>query len=115
MKKNIGQTILKNAKKLIPGGNQLLSKRSEMFLPDYWPNYYKKSSGCEIWDLENKKYYDFAGMGVTACSLGYANKKINSAIINSLVMYGSVISILRCLAQALSIRSNALSGSRLSL
>ncbi len=51
-----------------------------MFLPNHWPNYYKKSLGCEIWDLENKKYYDFAGMGVTACSLGYANKKINSAI-----------------------------------
>lgn len=80
MKKNVGQIILKKAKKLIPGGNQLLSKRSEMFLPNHWPNYYKKSLGCEIWDLENKKYYDFAGMGVTACSLGYANKKINSAI-----------------------------------
>ena len=80
MKKNVGQIILKKAKKLIPGGNQLLSKRSEMFLPNHWPNYYKKSLGCEIWDLENKRYYDFAGMGVTACSLGYANKKINSAI-----------------------------------
>ena len=80
MKKNLGQKILKKAKKIIPGGNQLLSKRSEMFLPDQWPNYYKKSQGCEIWDLENKKYYDFAGMGVTACTLGYANKKINSVI-----------------------------------
>ena len=80
MKKNLGQKILKKAKKIIPGGNQLLSKRSEMFLPDQWPNYYKKSQGCEIWDLENKRYYDFAGMGVTACTLGYANKKINSVI-----------------------------------
>ena len=58
MKKNVGQIILKKAKKLIPGGNQLLSKRSEMFLPNHWPNYYKKSLGCEIWDLENKRYYD---------------------------------------------------------
>ncbi len=83
MKKNLGQKILKKAKKIIPGGNQLLSKRSEMFLPNYWPNYYKKSQGCQIWDLENKKYYDFAGMGVTACTLGYANKKINSSIIKA--------------------------------
>tara|TARA_Y200000002_G_scaffold86350_1_gene68823 strand:- start:1090 stop:2400 length:1311 start_codon:yes stop_codon:yes gene_type:complete len=86
MKKNLGQKILKKAKEIIPGGNQLLSKRSEMFLPNYWPNYYKKSQGCEIWDLENKKYYDFAGMGVTACSLGYANKKINSSIIKAFKM-----------------------------
>ena len=42
MKKNLGQKILKRAKEIIPGGNQLLSKRSEMFLPNYWPNYYKK-------------------------------------------------------------------------
>ena len=84
MKKNIGQVILKKAKKIIPGGNQLLSKRSEIFLPNQWPNYYKKSKGCEIWDLENKKYYDFAGMGVTACSLGYANNKINNSIFETL-------------------------------
>ena len=86
LKKNLGQKILKKAKKIIPGGNQLLSKRSEMFLPNYWPNYYKKSKGCKIWDLENKTYYDFAGMGVTACSLGYANKKINSSIIKAFNM-----------------------------
>ena len=30
---NKGQRILKKAKKIIPGGNQLLSKRSEIFLP----------------------------------------------------------------------------------
>ena len=43
-----------------------------------------KAKGCEIWDINNKKYYDFAGMGVTACLLGYAddfvNKKVKSTI-----------------------------------
>ena len=34
MKINSGQKLLKKAKTIIPGGNQLLSKRSEMFLPD---------------------------------------------------------------------------------
>ena len=43
---NRGQKLLKKAKKIIPGGNQLLSKRSEMFLPGYWPTYYKKAKGC---------------------------------------------------------------------
>ena len=47
-----GQALYKKAKKLIPGGTQLLSKRPEVFLPDFWPAYYKKAKSCEIWDLE---------------------------------------------------------------
>ncbi len=81
---NRGQKLLKKAKKIIPGGNQLLSKRSEMFLPGYWPTYYKKAKGCKVWDLNNKVYYDFAGMGVTACVLGYSNDDINRALIRGL-------------------------------
>ena len=77
---NRGQKLLKKAKKIIPGGNQLLSKRSEMFLPDLWPTYYKSSNGCTVIDLNNKKYYDFAGMGVTSCILGYADKDVNKAV-----------------------------------
>ena len=77
---NKGQKLLTSAKKIIPGGNQLLSKRSEMFLPGLWPNYYKKAKGCKIWDLENKMYYDFAGMGVTACVLGYSDRDVNKAL-----------------------------------
>ncbi len=78
---NKGQKLLKKAKKIIPGGNQLLSKRSEMFLPSYWPNYYRKAKGCKIWDIENKFYYDFAGMGVTACTLGYSNSYVNKHVV----------------------------------
>ena len=39
---NKGQKLLRKAKGLIPGGNQLLSKRSELFLPDQWPSYFSK-------------------------------------------------------------------------
>ena len=77
---NKGQKLLKKAKKIIPGGNQLLSKRSEMFLPGVWPAYYSKAKGCKVWDLNNKVYYDFAGMGVTACVLGYSNSDLNKAL-----------------------------------
>ena len=73
-----GQNLWKRAKEIIPGGNQLFSKRSELFLPDQWPSYYKKAKGCEIWDLENNHYYDFAGMGVTACVLGYADNDVDT-------------------------------------
>ena len=89
---NKGQKLLKKAKNIIPGGNQLLSKRSEMFLPDLWPNYYSKAKGCKIWDLENKMYYDFAGMGVTACTLGYSNNQINKSIIGA-VKQGSLTTL----------------------
>ena len=75
-----GQRLWQKAKKIIPGGNQLLSKRSELFLPDQWPSYYKKAKGCQIWDLNNNKYYDFAGMGVTSSILGYADDDIDNVV-----------------------------------
>ena len=81
---NKGQKLLKKAKKIIPGGNGLLSKRSEMFLPGLWPTYYKKAKGCKIWDLNNKMYYDFAGMGVTSCVLGYSDKDLNNSLLKGL-------------------------------
>ena len=67
-------------KKIIPGGNQQLSKRPEMFLPDYWPAYYKKAKGCEVWDLDGNKFNDISIMGIGTCSLGYANPNINKAV-----------------------------------
>ena len=41
-----GQKLYKRAKRVIPGGNMLLSKRPEMFLPEKWPSYFSKSKGC---------------------------------------------------------------------
>lgn len=78
--KNSGQLLWDKAKEIIPGGNQLLSKRSEMFLPGLWPSYYKKAKGCEIWDLDGLHYYDFAQMGVGSCVLGYADPDVNKAV-----------------------------------
>ena len=81
-----GPKLWEDAKQIIPGGNQLLSKRSELFLPKYWPSYYSKAKGCEIWDLDGNHYYDFLQMGVSACVLGYADedvdKKVKEAINN---------------------------------
>ncbi len=77
---NKGVRLWDEAKILIPGGNQLLSKRSEMFLPNFWPSYYKKAKGCEIWDLDDNHYFDFACMGVGSCILGYADEDINNKV-----------------------------------
>jgi len=77
---NKGQKLYQKAKSIIPGGTQLLSKRPEMFLPGIWPSYYKKASGCHVWDLDNNKFSDMSIMGIGTCSLGYANKKVNNAV-----------------------------------
>ncbi len=78
-----GQNLYKKAKTLIPGGTQLLSKRPEMFLPDYWPAYYDKTEGCFVWDLDGNKYMDMSYMGIGACVLGYAHPKVNAAAIEA--------------------------------
>ncbi len=80
MKIGSGQKLYQKAKKIIPGGSQLLSKRPEMFLPDHWPSYYKKAKGCEVWDLDNNKYTDMSIMGIGTCSLGYANPEVNKTV-----------------------------------
>ena len=41
-KLNMGQKIYSKAKKIIPGGNMLLSKNPDRFLPKGWPAYFKK-------------------------------------------------------------------------
>ena len=74
-----GQMLYKKAKTLIPGGTQLLSKRPEMFLPEYWPAYYSKAKGCKIWDLDGNEYIDVSYMGIGANVLGYANDEVDEA------------------------------------
>ena len=81
---NKGIKLYNKAKKIIPGGNQFLSKRPEMFLPGKWPSYYSKASGCQLWDLNNNKYIDMSIMGIGACSLGYANPEVNNAVKKSI-------------------------------
>jgi len=80
MKLKKGPDLWKKAKKIIPGGNQLLSKRSEQFLPDLWPSYYKKAKGVEIWDLDGNHFYDMCIMGIGSCPLGYADKDVDDAV-----------------------------------
>lgn len=84
MTRNSGAALWKKAKLLIPGGAQLLSKRSEMFLPDQWPSYYSKAKGVEIWDLDGKKYIDMSIMGVGACILGYADKDVDRSVVEAI-------------------------------
>ena len=76
---NTGQKLYLKAKKVILGGNMLLSKRPEMTLPNLWPAYYSKSKKIFVWDLDNRKYIDmicFVGQNI----LGYANKSVDKFV-----------------------------------
>jgi len=75
-----GQELYKKAKKLIPGGTMLLSKRPEMFLPEKWPSYYSKSKGCKVWDLDGNELIDMSIMGIGTNSLGYGNEEVDQAV-----------------------------------
>jgi glutamate-1-semialdehyde aminotransferase len=82
MRTKKGIELWNKAKKIIPGGSQLLSKRSEQFLPEQWPSYYKKAKGVEIWDLDGNNFIDMSLMGVGACILGYADDNVDEAVKN---------------------------------
>lgn len=77
-----GQKLWNRAKKVIPGGNMLLSKRSEMHLPDSWPSYFSKTSGCSVWDLDGRHYYDYHLMGVGTNLLGYSHPEVDAAVVD---------------------------------
>ena len=79
----IGQKLWIRAKRIIPGGNMLLSKRSEMFLPEKWPSYFNKAKGCKVWDLDGREYTDMSIMGIGAHILGYGNDEVDEAVLNN--------------------------------
>jgi glutamate-1-semialdehyde 2,1-aminomutase len=75
-----GQKLWKRAKAVIPGGNMLLSKRAEMFLPEQWPAYFSKAKGCQVWDLDGNRYTDMSIMGIGTNLLGYGHEEVDAAV-----------------------------------
>lgn len=80
------------AKQLIPGGTQLLSKRPEMYAPDQWPAYYSEARGCEVVDLDERRYTDLTTSGIGSCLLGYADPDVTDAVIRR-VQFGSMCTL----------------------
>ena len=71
-----GQDLWRRAKRVLPGGNMLLSKRSEMFLPDQWPAYFSRAKGCRVWDLNERELIDMSIMGIGTNVLGYGDPEV---------------------------------------
>ncbi len=78
-KNSENQKLWERAKTIIPGGNMLISKRPELFLPLGWPTYFTKAKGIKIWS-EKKIYQDFCSMGVGTNLLGYGDSRVNEAV-----------------------------------
>lgn len=74
------QALYRKARGLIPGGTQLLSKRPEMFAPGVWPAYAEEARGCEIVDLDGRRYLDFSTHGIGACLLGFRDPDVTRAV-----------------------------------
>lgn len=74
------QATYERAKQLIPGGTQLLSKRPEMFAPGRWPAYAQEARGCEVIDLDGRRFIDMTTSGIGSCLLGYADPDVTAAV-----------------------------------
>lgn len=74
------QALWSEAKRIIPGGSQLLSKRAEMHLPSHWPAYYAKAKGVKVTDIDGNVFTDMSLMGVGSCTLGYADPDVTKAV-----------------------------------
>lgn len=77
---NTGLNLWKHAIEIIPGGNGLLSKRPDRYVPDLWPTYYSQSSGVEVTDMDGNTYIDMAQMGIGTAILGYSHPELTEAV-----------------------------------
>ncbi len=77
---NSGTDLWARAKKLIPGGSMLLSKRAEMYLPQGWPAYFSRTEGCSVWDLDGREFKDLGLMGIGTNILGYSRPEVDAAV-----------------------------------
>ena len=73
--------MYRRAKAIIPGGTQLLSKRPEMWAPNQWPAYYHEARGCEIIDIDGRRWLDMSAMGIGSCLLGYGDPDVTEAVV----------------------------------
>lgn len=80
----VGQKLWRRAKRVIPGGSMLLSKRAEMFLPEYWPTYFSKAKGCRVWDMDGREYIDMSLTGVGTNTLGYGHPEVDEAVLRAI-------------------------------
>lgn len=91
---NSGEKLWRRAKKVIPGGNMLLSKRAEMHMQKGWPTYFSRAKGCRVWDLDDNEYIDAGLFGIGTNILGFGHPKVDEAVMK--VVQSGNMSTLNC-------------------
>ena len=94
-----GQKMWGRAQLSIAGGNSMISKHPYTFLPKLWPTYFKKTKGCQVWDLDGKKYYDLSLMGCGTNILGYSNSDVDKSVMK--IVKAGNLSTLNCVEEVL--------------
>ena len=89
-----GEKLWRRAKKVIPGGNMLLSKRTEMHLQKGWPSYFSRAKGCRVWDLDGNEFIDAGLFGIGTNILGFGHPKVDEAVMK--VVQSGNMSTLNC-------------------
>lgn len=75
-----GAKLWRRAKKIIPGGSMLFSKKAELFSNKKWPTYFSRAQGCKVWDLDNNSFLDVGYMGIGTNILGYGHPAVDEAV-----------------------------------
>ena len=75
-----GEKLWRRAIRVIPDGNMLLSKRPQQFTSTGWPTYFASAHGCEVVDLDGRRFYDLSLMGVGTNILGYGHEAVDNAV-----------------------------------
>jgi len=83
------QARFEQAGRIIPGGTQLLSKRPDLHAPGQWPAYFSEARGCEVVDLDGRRFIDMHMSGIGACLLGYNDPHVTDAVLRR-VQLGSM-------------------------
>ena len=89
-----GEKLWRRAKKVIPGGNMLLSKRTEQHLQKGWPSYFSRAKGCRVWDLDDNQYIDAGLFGIGTNILGFGHPRVDEAVMR--VIQAGNMSTLNC-------------------
>ena len=51
-----------------------------MFAPGLWPAYAREAHGCEVTDLDGRRFIDMTTSGIGSCLLGYADPDVTAAV-----------------------------------
>ena len=76
--------LFEQARAMIPGGSQTISKRPTLFAFGQYPIFASHGQGSHIWDVDGNEYVDFV-MALGPITLGYCYPAVDEAIRAQLV------------------------------